>query len=95
MLHLYVQGHYMCIVSSAPQYPGQRARLISPIFPQTIGSCLTFYYYMCDFRMGMLVVYLAEMGPFTPYQVMFQKSGNQVDTSISKLLCSLFQTFNV
>ncbi|XP_025084901.1 MAM and LDL-receptor class A domain-containing protein 1-like [Pomacea canaliculata] len=70
-------GHYMCIVSSAPQYPGQRARLISPIFPQTIGSCLTFYYYMCGFRKGMLVVYLAEMGPFTPYQVMFQKSGNQ------------------
>lgn len=74
----------MCIKSSAPQNPGEHARLVSPIYPQTTGSCLSFYYNMCGSRMGTLTVYLAETGPITPYQIIFHKSGNQVDSCLSQ-----------
>ncbi|XP_025084916.1 MAM and LDL-receptor class A domain-containing protein 1-like [Pomacea canaliculata] len=70
-------GHYMYIESSTPQHPGDRARLVSPTYPPTIGSCLSFYYNMYGLTMGTLKVYLAGTGPAAPYQLLFQKSGNQ------------------
>lgn len=68
----------MYIESSTPQHPGDRARLVSPTYPPTIGSCLSFYYNMYGLTMGTLKVYLAGTGPAAPYQLLFQKSGNQV-----------------
>lgn len=39
-------GYYVYIEASAPQKPGDRARLRSPLIPATTGNCLVFYYHM-------------------------------------------------
>lgn len=74
----------MYIESSAPRQPGDRARLVSPTYLPSTGSCLTFYYNMYGLTMGTLKVYLAGIGPAAPFQILFQTSGNQV-----KQMCSI------
>lgn len=51
-------GHYMYTESSAPRRRGDKAWLLSPAYPSTIGSCLQFYYHMYGAQIGTLNVYL-------------------------------------
>lgn len=44
--------------SSAPRRRGDKAWLVSPVYPLTIGSCLQFYYHMYGTNIGTLNVYL-------------------------------------
>ena len=50
-------GHYLYIESSSPNHPGDKARLDSPQFPQTLGSCVTFWYSMNGNQIGTLSLY--------------------------------------
>ena len=50
-------GHYMYIESSSPQHPGDKARLDSPTFNPSAGSCVTFWYSMNGAQIGTLNVY--------------------------------------
>lgn len=56
--HLNFTGHYMYTESSAPRRRGDKAWLLSPAYPSTIGSCLQFYYHMYGAQIGTLNVYL-------------------------------------
>ena len=52
-------GYYMYIETSYPQKPGDKARLISPVYPVTAGgSCLQFFYHMWGATTGALNIYL-------------------------------------
>ncbi|CAF3694948.1 unnamed protein product, partial [Didymodactylos carnosus] len=52
-------GHYMYIESSLPQIAGDKARLMSPVYPTiTSGSCLTFFYHMWGPTTGSLNVFI-------------------------------------
>ena len=64
----------MYIEASAPRRPGQKAVLLSPSYPSTAGSCLSFYYHMFGNRMGTFNIYLKQS---TATQRIFTKSGNQ------------------
>lgn len=70
-------GHYVFIESSAPQHPGDKARLDSPVYQQSISgkSCVTFWYSMNGQTIGTLNVYVKVFGMRgTP---LWTLSGNQ------------------
>ena len=50
-------GHYIYIESSSPRHRGDSARLDSPVYPATTGSCATFWYSMNGNQIGTLNVY--------------------------------------
>ena len=50
-------GHYLYIESSSPNHPGDKARLDSPAYTATTGSCVTFWYSMNGNQIGTLSVY--------------------------------------
>lgn len=60
--------------ASSPRKPGDRAVLLSPSYPLTTGSCLSFYYHMYGQTMGTFNVYLKQN---SVTQKIFTKSGNQ------------------
>ncbi len=52
------QGYYLYIETSHPQTPGQKARIISPLYyPSTV--CLRFHYHMFGPSIGSLNVLIA------------------------------------
>ncbi|XP_077864896.1 meprin A subunit beta-like [Saccoglossus kowalevskii] len=54
-------GHYIYIESSNTSN-GNKARIVSPSFSATNGSCLTFYYHMYGSHMGTLNMYIYNDG---------------------------------
>lgn len=50
----------MYIETSAPRRQGDKARLISPTYPPTMGRCMTFYYHMHGVGIGSLNIYLRQ-----------------------------------
>lgn len=62
----WVSGYYMYIETSSPRRNGDKARLISPFYPPTMGRCLTFYYHMYGSGIGALNVYLKQQGVLKP-----------------------------
>lgn len=57
---------------------GDRARLLSPRFPSTAGSCLQFYYHMYGATIGTLNVYV-KVASYWSTKI-WTKSGNQTNT---------------
>ncbi|XP_072021860.1 uncharacterized protein [Amphiura filiformis] len=57
--HTTGSGHYMYTETSSPRVAGDAARLISPLFPQNVGSraCINFWCHMYGTDMGTLRVY--------------------------------------
>lgn len=53
-------GHYVYMDASDVAIEKYKARLFSPIFPATEGSCLSFYYHITGDHVGELNVYRAE-----------------------------------
>ena len=50
-------GHYIYIESSSPNHPGDKARIDSPVYQATRGSCVTFWYSMNGNQIGTLSLY--------------------------------------
>lgn len=69
----------MYIETSRPRHRGDRARLVSSPFPQTVSSCLSFYYHMYGSTIGSLRIYQANVGPPASTKLLFSKLGNQVN----------------
>ena len=68
----------MYIEASAPQKAGDRARLVSQIFPKSSRNrCFFFYYYMYGRNMGTLRVFLSAGGVET---LAWQQSGSHPNT---------------
>ncbi|XP_072042533.1 uncharacterized protein [Amphiura filiformis] len=57
--HTTGSGHYIYTETSSPRVAGDAARLISPLFPQNVGSraCINFWCHMYGTDMGTLRVY--------------------------------------
>uniref|UniRef100_A0A8C4QZJ9 MAM domain containing glycosylphosphatidylinositol anchor 1 n=1 Tax=Eptatretus burgeri TaxID=7764 RepID=A0A8C4QZJ9_EPTBU len=80
-------GHYMFIEASRPRKPGDKARLISPIYtlatPSRSGGrqnvfCLFFYYHMYGKHVGSLNVFIRSYGTLGD-QPMWSHSNNMGD----------------
>lgn len=56
------EGTYIYIESSLPRHQNDKARLDSPVYPPTSGSCLNFYYNMYGRNVGALKVYIRPAG---------------------------------
>ncbi|XP_070543873.1 meprin A subunit alpha-like [Ptychodera flava] len=69
-------GHYIYTEASTPQYHGARSRIISPSFPATNGSCITFFYHMYGDHMGTLNIYIYNDGDVMSDPV-WSTTGNQ------------------
>jgi hypothetical protein len=69
----------MYIEASAPQMPGQMARLWTPVTTPSAGSCLTFWYNMNGRSMGTLNIYAVATsgGNISLGNPIWRKSGNQ------------------
>lgn len=81
-------GHYIYIETSSPRRPGDKARLLSPVFqPNTQANMcqMRFFYHMHGQDINALNVYIEnyEMGPRTP---VFQKNGSQPDMWIRAMI---------
>ncbi|KAI8780792.1 MAM and LDL-receptor class A domain-containing protein 2, partial [Biomphalaria glabrata] len=55
-------GYFAFIDSSPPRKFGDRARIVSPVYPGGGAQCLQFYYYMNGAGMGSLFIYLRKTG---------------------------------
>ena len=73
-IHL-IAGHYFYIEASSPRRYGQKARMLTPVYPATSGECIQFYYHMYGTGMGTLVLHTMSNGQITGD--IFTKSGNQ------------------
>ena len=75
----------MYIETSVPQAPGEKARLISPVYQalSSAGLCLNFYYHMYGANTGTLSVYFITGGAVdgsTPYPLgtaIWSRSGDR------------------
>ena len=74
-MYILFAGHYLYIEASAPRRPGQKARILTPIYPATTGECIQFYYHMYGAGMGSLVLHTMANGQITGD--IFTKRGNQ------------------
>ena len=74
-LLLIILGRYIYIEASSPRTPGQKARILTPVYPATTGECIQFYYHMYGSGMGSLVLHTMSNGRITGD--IFTKSGNQ------------------
>ncbi|KAL4220012.1 hypothetical protein ACF0H5_020424 [Mactra antiquata] len=52
------RGVYLFIETSAPRFPGEKARIISPMLPGNTALCLNFWYYMFGDGIGDLQVFI-------------------------------------
>ncbi len=53
------RGYYLHIETSAPQTPGQKARIVSPMYTPSSSVCLRFYYHMFGPSIGTLNILIA------------------------------------
>ncbi|XP_035827621.1 MAM and LDL-receptor class A domain-containing protein 1-like [Aplysia californica] len=51
-------GHYIYIEASSPRRPGEKARILSPVYPATDGRCLRYWYHMYGQSIDTLAIYL-------------------------------------
>lgn len=56
------EGKYIYIESSAPRRRNDKARIDSPLYPATTGSCLKFWFNMYGRSVGFLQVYVKPSG---------------------------------
>ncbi|XP_066300036.1 MAM and LDL-receptor class A domain-containing protein 1-like [Branchiostoma lanceolatum] len=70
------QGTYMFLETSSPRQPGDRAKLVSEVFPATSsnGQCLRFWYHMYGSSIGTLTVWVTVGGN---YRSIWQLSGDK------------------
>lgn len=69
----------MYIESSAPRVTGDKARLVSPVYPPSGPKCFSFYYHMYGVDTGSLNVYVAlnqTSATFSTEALMWKVSGN-------------------
>ena len=84
----------MYIEVSGSLTAGAKARLNSPRFPSTSGSCLQFYYHMYGATIGTLNVYV-KVSSWWNTKV-WSKTGNQSDSwNIAQVPIRSFFSFNV
>mgnify|MGYP001799955665 CR=1 FL=1 len=69
-------GKYIYIESSAPRVLGDKAKLVTSVFPAG-NRCLQFYYHMKGVGIGNLTVYIQEQGQSAYPE--FTKSGQVGD----------------
>lgn len=69
-------GYYIYTEASNPRRPNDKARLLSPVYPQTSGECLKFYYNMNGRTMGTFNIYTADTSGNLGTPI-WSKSGNQ------------------
>lgn len=77
-ISVFGSGHYLYIEASAPRTPGQKARVITPTYPQTTGVCVEFYYHMYGTGMGQLILHTKAKGVITGD--IWTMGGNQGNT---------------
>ncbi|XP_019632083.1 PREDICTED: MAM and LDL-receptor class A domain-containing protein 2-like [Branchiostoma belcheri] len=72
-------GFYMFLEASSPRQPGERARLVSELFPpvSSSGRCLRFWYHMNGADIGTLRVFLKAQGQAE--QPIWELSGDKGD----------------
>ncbi|KAH9494976.1 hypothetical protein Btru_018310, partial [Bulinus truncatus] len=56
------RGYYMYLDSSSPRKFGDKARIVSPVYPGGGAQCVQFYYYMNGADIGSLFIYLRKVG---------------------------------
>ncbi|UJR31098.1 hypothetical protein I4U23_018606, partial [Adineta vaga] len=65
------RGYYLYIETSSPQKPGDKARIVSPMYAASSSVCLKFHYHMYGASIGTLNVLMANTK-----QLLWTKSGN-------------------
>lgn len=74
------QGYYMYIETSAPRVAGDKARLLSQVYPSSgTAKCFSFYYHMYGSDVGSLNVYLLlnqSSDTFSTESLMWNLNGN-------------------
>ncbi|XP_022236391.1 MAM domain-containing glycosylphosphatidylinositol anchor protein 1-like [Limulus polyphemus] len=84
---VYILGWYLYTEASYPRKPGDRARILSPVFQgDSYARCLTFYYHMYGEDMGMLQVLIQQDKNTSE---LWQRAGNLGDLWRKKAI--LFQ----
>ncbi|XP_059839057.1 MAM domain-containing glycosylphosphatidylinositol anchor protein 1-like isoform X2 [Hypanus sabinus] len=82
-------GYYMFIEASTPRRPGDRARLISPLYnvthrvgfrtPRSTPFCVSFYYHMYGKHVGSLNVLVRTQGVKAVETAVWSLNGNQAE----------------
>ncbi|EDO47787.1 predicted protein [Nematostella vectensis] len=70
------KGYYMYIETSSPRKSGDKARLYSPSYPATKGSCFRFWFHMYGASIGSLQVYVKSGGTETQLWTRTRDYGN-------------------
>ncbi len=74
------EGYYMYIETSSPRKQGEKARLISPVFPASKEyNCLQFYYHQYGIDVDTLNVYKRDVGGSINPLKIFSSTGNRFD----------------
>ncbi|GFR70367.1 MAM and LDL-receptor class A domain-containing protein 2-like, partial [Elysia marginata] len=73
------QGYYLYMEASAPQRSGDKARVMSPIYPGGGPECLEFYYHMHGTAEGYLIVYVRQVGEREQGSTIWSMHGDRGD----------------
>ncbi|XP_022096408.1 MAM and LDL-receptor class A domain-containing protein 1-like [Acanthaster planci] len=86
-------GHYMYAEMSSPRQPGDIARMDSPKYSKTPGSCLQFWYYNYGTDIGTLNVYKKTFGK---YETIFTRDyDNWPEWHVAEITLQSISSFQV